>query len=403
MQDPGAWHSVGGTLVVFLFFFLESLSYCMETTPSQFSVVHLVAPARFGGLESVVETLAAGQASSGDSVCVAAVLSDGDGSSHPFVEAVERRGVEVVTLQIGVREYRKERREVAALLRRRGAHILHTHGYRPDVVDAPVARALGVGTVTTVHGYTGGGWKNRLYERLQKRSHRRFGAVIAVSAKLRGELIRAGVSAERAHALPNAWEVPRAVEPRDQARRALSIDGDAPIVGWVGRLSREKAPDIAVRVLAAARTLNARLAVVGSGPMDHEARALAESLGIAERVQWHGFVPNAGLRLRAFDALLITSWTEGTPVTLLEAMAAGVPVVTTAVGGIPDVVGPAEAWLAPAGDVGALAAALDDSISDPAAVAARTAAARRRLETAFAVGPWVERHREIYRWVLAER
>jgi hypothetical protein len=129
----------------------------MRTTPSHLSVVHLLAPARFGGLESVVETLSAGQADAGDSVCVAPVLAPDEVADHPFVEALRGRGVEVAVLEIGVRGYMRERREVAALLRARGAHVLHTHGYRPDVVDAPVARRMGVAAVTTVHGYTGGG------------------------------------------------------------------------------------------------------------------------------------------------------------------------------------------------------------------------------------------------------
>jgi glycosyltransferase involved in cell wall biosynthesis len=81
-------------------------------------------------------------------------------------------------------------------------------------------------------------------------------------------------------------------------------------------------------------------------------------------------------------------------------MAAGVPVVSTAVGGIPDVVGPHEARLAPAGDVASLAKALDDTLEDAVAAQARAAAAKHRLETHFAVAPWVERHREIYREAL---
>ncbi|MEX2048899.1 MAG: glycosyltransferase family 4 protein [Gemmatimonadota bacterium] len=372
----------------------------MAATPTQLSVVHLLAPAPFGGLESVVETLAAGQAATGDAVCVAAVLSDGDGSGHPFVVAARRRGLDVEVLRIGVREYLRERREVGALLRARGAHVLHTHGYRPDVVDAPVARGMGVAAVTTVHGYTGGGGlKGRLYEWLQTRSYRSSAAVLAVSAKLRGELVAAGVPAERVHTVPNAWAPSGAALSRLEARRALGIRADARVVGWVGRLSTEKAPDVALRVLAATRDASVTLSLVGTGPMDEEVTARAVSLGITDRVRRHGYVASVGRHLAAFDALLITSWTEGTPVTLLEAMGAGVPVVTTAVGGIPDVVGPDEACLAPAGDVAALAAAVDDVVADALGAAERAAAARARLEMAFAVGPWVERHRDIYRSV----
>lgn len=349
-----------------------------------------------------MRALAAGQAASGEAVSVAAVLSGGEGDDHPFVAAVRRHGVDVEVLRIGVREYLRERREVRALLRRRGAHILHTHGYRPDVVDAPVARRMGVAAVATVHGYTrGGGLKGRLYEWLQARSYRHSDAVLAVSAKLRAELLRAGISPERVYTVPNAWEPPRGSRSRAEAREALGLPADGVVVGWVGRLSPEKAPDVALRVLAGMRRTDARLSVVGTGPMQEKAGSLAHSLGVAERVRWHGYVEGVGELLGGFDALLVTSWTEGTPITLLEAMAAGVPVVSTSVGGIPDVVGPNEARLAPAGDVAALARALDETLADPAATRARVSAARLRLETHFAVGPWVERHREIYSAAMA--
>ena len=88
---------------------------------------------------------------------------------------------------------------------------------------------------------------------------------------------------------------------------------------------------------------------------------------------------------------------------LLEAMAAEVPVVTTAVGGIPDVVEGGHAWLVPPGDPAAIAAALTEILSDHATAADRVRAAKRRLKRDFAVGPWVERHREIYASILDQK
>src|SRR2546429_211481 len=84
-------------------------------------------------------------------------------------------------------------RGVAAACNRLRPTIVHTDGYRPDVVDASVARRRGIPTVTTVHGFTGGGWKNGLYERLQRRAFRRLDAVVAASEPLKAQLTRAGV------------------------------------------------------------------------------------------------------------------------------------------------------------------------------------------------------------------
>jgi glycosyltransferase involved in cell wall biosynthesis len=359
------------------------------------SVVHLLAPAPFGGLESVVETLAVGQREAGLAVCVAAVLSEGD-TEHPFVAALERRGVDVVPLRLGGRQYLAERSAVRTLLHEREAAVLHTHGYRPDVVDGPVARSMGVATVTTVHGFTGGGGlKGRLYEWLQVRAYRRFDAVIAVSEKLRGQLAAEGVPGARLHAVRNAWRPPSACFPRADARRELGIGADEKVVGWVGRTSHEKGPDVMVRAFAAASP-EWRLSMIGTGPLEAECRALAASLGVADRVRFHGVVRQAGPLLTAFDAVALSSWTEGTPIVLLEAMGAGVPIVTTAVGGIPESVGLAEARLVPAGDAAGLAAALDEILCDPSAATARAASAMARAERELGIEAWVERHRAIY-------
>jgi glycosyltransferase involved in cell wall biosynthesis len=105
----------------------------------------------------------------------------------------------------------------------------------------------------------------------------------------------------------------------------------------------------------------------------------------------------------AFDVFVLSSRTEGTPIVLFEAMAAGVPVVATAVGGVPGVVSPAEAVLIPPGDPASLAAAIRTTLRDPAAARERTRAARQRLEREFGAQPWLERYDVVYRRVARGR
>ena len=313
------------------------------------SVLHLAAPADFGGLESVVLALTRGQLDAGQHVTVASFINP-DRTSHPFVAALEAADIPARTLRVPPRGYLEERRTVRELISELRPDIVHTHGYRSDVVDSGVARGMGVATVTTVHGFTRGAGRGKVYEWIQRRWFRRFDAVVVVSSPLRGELIEAGVPEERVHVVRNAWRAARAPLSRAQARTALGLDPDAPVVGWVGRLSTEKGPDVMVEALAVCDAQGVTLSVIGAGPMEPELRALAAERRVEDRIRWHGIVPDAGRYLAAFDALLMTSWTEGTPIVLLEAMSAGVPVVTTAVGGVPDVVSEREAVLVPAGD-----------------------------------------------------
>jgi len=165
-------------------------------------------------------------------------------------------------------------------------------------------------------------------------------------------------------------------------------------------MGKEKAPDVMVDAAGRVSDAVARFSMVGTGPMERECRALADSLGIGARMDWHGAVDNVGASLAAFDVLVLTSWTEGTPMVLLEAMAAGVPIVTTAVGGIPEVVSSQEAYLCPPGSVVDIAGAIDAVLADPEGACSRAAAARLRMDRELDVGAWIRRHREIYYSVL---
>jgi glycosyltransferase involved in cell wall biosynthesis len=138
----------------------------------------------------------------------------------------------------------------------------------------------------------------------------------------------------------------------------------------VGRLESEKNPlllaDVLARLNQAARRW--RLVVCGEGPLERELRSRVESLGISDQVSLAGYVPNDGGLADLYQtshALLHVSWTEGVPQVLFEAFAAGLPVVATAVGGVPAASGD-DALLVPPGEVEAPAAALERVVGDPA-------------------------------------
>jgi glycosyltransferase involved in cell wall biosynthesis len=359
------------------------------------SIVHVLAPAPFGGLETVVKALVSGQIALGDDSCIAPIVS-GDSAGRLFVEGLESAGLPFVPIQVKGRRYRQERAAVQGILVQRSADILHTHGYRPDVLHSPLGSRLGIPTVTTVHGFTGGGRKNRFYEFLQRRAFRNFDAVVAVSEKLRGDLLDSHISPARIHTVQNAFQTSSELKTRSEARALLAIPPQRPNVCWVGRMTPEKAPDIMILALARTSHSKLHLSMIGTGPMHRKCEALAESEGVASRCRWHGMVSGAGQLLPAFDAIVISSWTEGTPMVLLEAMAANVPIITTSVGGIPDVVSRKEAKLVVPGDIGGLASAIDEVLSDPPAAAIRSANAKKRLERDFSIEQWVKRYRDIY-------
>jgi glycosyltransferase involved in cell wall biosynthesis len=304
--------------------------------------------------------------------------------------------VEARLLEVPDRAYLRERHGVDALCDELSPDVLHTHGYRPDVVDSGVARRRGIPTVSTVHGFIGGTFRGRIYERLQRRAFRRFGAVVAVSKQQVGVLEEAGVPPERIHVVPNAVD---GVAPlsRGEARSRWGIDEDAFHIGWVGRLSLEKGPDVLLDALRLIDLDGVVSSFVGDGPLMSSLRERARAAGLDDHVRWHGLVPDAAILFPAFDVLVLSSRTEGSPMVLLEAMSMGIPVVAARVGGIPDMVGSLEAVLVPRDDPEALARALSHVRSDRSSAGTRADAARTRFDEDFGFDAWVHRYETIYR------
>jgi len=372
-----------------------SPTYIPESIRSGLRILHILAPGLAGGLESVVRALAAGHAGRGHEVHVAVIGESPDGIS-PFAGAAGSAGVRVHPIVLPPRSYRVERRAIGSLIDQIAPDVVHTHGYRPDIVDAPVARARGVPVVTTVHGFTGGGPRNRIYEWLQRRAFRRFDAVVAVSAPLASTLVEGGVPRARVHLVRNAWDGGTARPTRAEARSVLGIPPAELVVGWVGRVSREKGLDVLVEAIPSLGDLDVRVSVIGDGREAEGCRARAAGLGAADRIRWHGPVADAGRLFGAFDVFALSSRTEGTPMVLFEAAAAGVPIVATRVGGVPDVFGPEQAWLVPPEDPAALASAIRSALEAPDEASQRAAAATDRLETGFRPDRWLDEYESIY-------
>jgi glycosyltransferase involved in cell wall biosynthesis len=366
-------------------------------------LLHVVAPASVGGLERVVQTLAIAQQDRGDDVQVAALFAGSPGAdADHFSAPLRAAGVRVVVLTLAARAYVRERAAVAQLGRDAKAQIVHTHGYRPDVVDGRAARDIGAGAVTTVHGFTGGGLRNRFYEWLQVRAFRGFDAVVAVSQPLVERLTGAGVVASRLHLIVNTWRPFGSPLGRREAREQLGVPADAFVIGWVGRVSSEKGLDVLVRALPHLGGIHAHVAVLGEGAERTSVEALLRASGEQGRLSWCGVVPDAARVFAAFDVLVLSSRTEGTPMVLFEAMWAAVPIVATRVGGIPHMLSAAEATLVPPGDPQKLAQAIRDVAEQRSAAEVRALAARQRLERESDVRSWAGAYSVVYDAALDE-
>lgn len=231
----------------------------------------------------------------------------------------------------------------------REVELLRSEGRDFDIIDAHFLYPDGVAAVHLAHELRrpviltarGSDVNVALGERVAGRSIRwavqRAAAVIAVSRELRDVMVCHGIDAERITVLRNGVDLELfAPGERDGARAMLGISG--PTLLAVGNLVEEKGYDL---VLAALVHLpEARLIVLGSGPLQARLRNMAEDLGLSERVRWVAPVPQEALRqyFIAADVAVLASTREGMPNVLLESLACGTPVVATAVGGAKEIV-----------------------------------------------------------------
>ena len=365
-------------------------------------ILHVIAPNAMGGAERVVHDSALGQRDRGRSVAVLALL-DPSGPDPWLVTALRSKRVPVFTCRASPRGYRTEIRAIRRRVLELQPDIVHTHAYRGDVLGRLALRGLPPATVATAHGFTGGGLKNRCYEWLDRRTLRRFDAVIAVSAELETRLRQCGVPDEKVRLIQNAF-LPLPTVSREEARARIGLDVSGAAVGWIGRVEPEKGPDVFVQALGRLEQRGVQAAVIGDGRELGNVELAVRGLGLEERVRFTGAIPNAGELLAAFDVMVLSSRTEGLPISLLEAMSAAIPLVATAVGDIPAATANGEfAQLVPPEDPGALAAAIDCTLAngERALAVARRASEWVRLH--FGSEAWLDRIDEAYQLALQQR
>jgi glycosyltransferase involved in cell wall biosynthesis len=233
--------------------------------------------------------------------------------------------------------------------------------------------------------------------------------MVAVShAARRAACAREGLAPERVAVIPNAVD-PSRFEPRGRRAAMRAEIGAGPadvLVGAVGNLLPVKGHATLLDALATARAAAPgralRLAIAGAGPLGPELRARAERLGIAGRTAFLGAVSDVPALLEALDIFALPSRSEGMSNALLEAAAAGLPVVASCAGGNPEVLRDGEeALFFPAGDAPALAEAILALARDPARARALGAAAKARVRRDFSPAALAARHHALYEEVAA--
>jgi glycosyltransferase involved in cell wall biosynthesis len=286
------------------------------------------------------------------------------------------------------------------LARAFGPHVVHTHTAKAGFLGRQAALAVRPrpAIVHTFHGHVLEGYfgaaKARLYLELERALARVSDRLIGVSQATVDDLVRLGVAPrEKFRVLPLGLDLeplaaPAGEAPRRESRDQLGVAAGEVLAVFVGRVVPIKRLDLLLRAFARARSSDPRLrlALVGDGEERPRLESLASELGVGAAVLFLGYRRELRPLFAAADLAVLSSDNEGTPVSLIEAAAAGLPSVATDVGGVGEVVGEDTGLLVPRGDVAALAEALLRMAADPDRRRGRGRAARLRAVERYGVG-----------------
>jgi len=354
----------------------------------------------YGGLQEVVRGLALCQARSGHSVIIGCWTNTGN---HPEVEAeLADAGARIEYLRRGtngemVYGRRALYRKLKSYFGPGQSDVLHIHnpfGYY--LYGALAARAAGATKVlNTVHATVMFG-----HRRFGKRGRAQFWAAAMLSHRL------ISVCEEVETELRGTFSIPRAklavIENGIDLSPFLAIPARKPrnqvVFGAVGRMSPEKNHENLIRAFSQIRRQysNAFLRLLGSGPLEPQLRDLARELGIAEFIDFRGFSHDVAGFLEDLDVFVLPSDSEGLPLSLLEAIASGLPVVATSVGGVPRVVSNTKSgWLSPPANPMALARAMNEALLSMDRIE-RGENARRIVEQQYSAKRMAEDYDRLY-------
>lgn len=329
-------------------------------------------------------------------------------SPNEFVKAARALGLEV---DIIPEAFRFDLRVIPSLreaIERRAPDIVLTHHVKSHFLMKMSRLWQKYPWVAFHHGYTKTHFREHLYNRMDRLSLPAANCVITVCEAFARELASAGVPRERIHVQHNSIRPERAAsaEEAQTVRAKFSIEEGEPLVLAIGRLSSEKAH---IDLLNAFRhlqsnnpELNAKLLIVGDGPEREKLEAAARSLGIDERVHFAGQMSDVKPYYAAADLLVLPSHSEGSPYVLLEAMAAGLAIVATGVGGVPEVVQDGvSALLVPPRDAQKMAEAIARVLKDAELTRKLTTNASALIMTRYSPETYVRSLVEIYRNVMS--
>lgn len=305
-------------------------------------ILHVMDSGGLYGAERVLLNLGAECRKLGHEVCIGTIVAPRD-HEDALGEAAKAAGLDHVQFRMRDGPNLRGLQQIFRCARAQRVDIIHSHGYKANILLALTPRRLRpCPMVCTMHGWTASGKLSRLalYEWLDRRLVGAFDRVVVVSRKIEELLSRLD---DRVVLVPNGVTVDHDFKPDEAKARRTTQDGVTRILA-AGRLSPEKGFDALIHAIEVLRTrgVAARLTIAGEGPIRAQLEAQVHKASLGGEVWFAGYVRNMDHLFIESDLFVLSSRSEGLPLVLLEAMSRGLPVIATAVGQVPEVLGQGE-------------------------------------------------------------
>ena len=370
-------------------------------------ILHVIDSGGLYGAENMLLTLTAEQLQMGIRPVIASIGLPGE-LEKPLENEARRRGVEVQAFRMRPGPNLFGALRILRFAKRRDVKLLHAHGYKANILFGLLLSGVRrLPMVSTVHGWTGIGrsGRMRLYEWLDAHSLKCVDRVVLVDSAMAAcshlQLIR-----DRCLVVNNGLSGEPDDEPVSLDKRIADFCRDGFTLCAIGRLSAEKGFDLLLDALRAAvdRYPDLRLVIFGEGELRQALEQQVRDLRLQGRVLLVGFLPDARDYLMLCRGFVLSSLREGLPIVILEAMRAGVPIIATRVGGVPEALAEGEAGLlVEAGSSWALGEAIVQLREEGAFGEKRVAAASLRVRNHYSGRAMARHYQEVYAGLLAKR
>lgn len=299
-----------------------------------------------------------------------AVIIDQPEAEAPLLAAAKALGAKVHTIIAPGRLSRAAPAALRRIVAEQGIAVIHSHGYKPDLVTLLAARGTGARTLATPHGWSrDAGLKLAAYEALDRLLLTRFDAVAPLSPDLADGLRPLPGMARRLHLIPNGVDLTEIDAAGDPPPELAALRRKGPVIGYAGQLIARKDLTTLLSAFATWQRDDASLVLVGAGEARGALEAQAAALGIAARTHFAGFCTDRLEWMKGFDLFVLPSRLEGIPRCLMEAMALRLPVLASDIPGTRELVRHGETGLLfPVGDAAALAGSFGRALAEGAAL-----------------------------------